>query len=918
MLIQVFSVFSQPETMALMKHRLIYLVLTLLPAVAVAQRHLHPSDAQTLQELSLTLLDQHHYYGASTTSLPRTDLPEAESLMADYWLMQPGTEPRMQEWLVVHPVHPLTHRIALMRANLLVREGRDREALGLYNATPIDNLPEDELGEARLHEAIASIHTGQMQRAEQVLESIVGSETHGMDVQYYFGYVHYVQKNYREALPCLTAASASYDYRRSAPVLLADCQVQTGQYSDALQTLRQWRRATGATLLAAEADRVEGEALYGVNHFAEAIPPLKHYMQSAAEPSRAALYKLGMSQLQTENYDEAALHLSRSAGAERDAMAQNAWLHAGIAYILTAQKQRARMAFQQASEMNFDPKVQEEALYNYALTLHDSGGDGFGESVSVFERFLNTFPQSKYQNSVTQHLTEVYLSTHNYDAALASINKIQRPNAQMLDVKRQVLYNLGAQRYAEGHFHTAKDYLTQSISIRPTSEAHYWRGEAEYRLGEYILAATDLQRGIDSDYRTHAMYSLGYSYFKQKRFAEALPWFVQFTNTTAEANLRADALCRMADCQYAARLYDPALQTYQRAIETDPSCGDYALLQQAFIQGLKGNYGRKAELLSQFDSHYANSPYGADALFEKGRAYMQSGQRTQAQQTFTNLLTRYPQSQHARRASNELALIYNETGHTQEAIDAYKKVIETWPNTAEAQTALSNLKDIYTAQGRISEYAALARQAGKALTPKEIDDMTADAALRAVSDGNHTQALAYYKQLEAQTFSPETRSAALVGQLRTAQALKNHALIAETATRLLTSGRVSPDVASEARLQRALAYIALGDTQHGVADLQEVSKDRRTVYGAQATVELAQYAYNTQQYQSAEQVLSQFIDSGTPHSYWLARAFVLLSDVCAKTGRDVEARQYLLSLKSNYTESEEINRMIQQRLSQLK
>ena len=60
--------------------------------------------------------------------------------------------------------------------------------------------------------------------------------------------------------------------------------------------------------------------------------------------------------------------------------------------------------------------------------------------------------------------------------------------------------------------------------------------------------------------------------------------------------------------------------------------------------------------------------------------------------------------------------------------------------------------------------------------------------------------------------------------------------------------------------------------------------------------------------------MTPFIDSGTTHSYWLARAFVLLSDVYAKTGRTVEARQYLLSLRSNYTESEEINRMIEQRL----
>ena len=903
-----------------MKHLIMSLLMAATPMVMAAQHNLHPNMQETQRNEAQYLLDEQHDYGAGTTHgiQGKKALPEAEQLIADYWLLQPDTEARMAEWLQQHPVHPLTSRIALMRASLLVREARYREALSLYNATPIDNLPANELSEARLYESIASIHTGQVQRAEQVLESIVNSETHGMDVQYYLGYVHYLQGHYREALPCLTAASASYDYRRSAPVLLADCQVQEGHFADALQTLRLWRRTTGATMLAAEADRIEGEALYGVHHYDEAIAPLKHYVQAVAEPSRTALYKLGMSQLQTENYDEAALHLSRSAGTARDAMSQSAWLHAGIAYIQTAQKQRARMAFQQASEMDFDPKVQEEALYNYALTLHDSGDMGFGESVSVFERFLNTFPQSKHQQSVTQHLAEVYLSTRNYQAALTSINKIRQPSAEMLEVKRQLLYNLGAQYFAQGAPDVALDYLSQSIAIRPTAEAYYWRGESEYGLHRYAQAADDLRRGTQStQYRLPATYALGYALLKQKQYAEALPQFITVANSTADAPLRADAFNRMGDCQFATRLYDAAYSSYQHAIDTDRSSGDYALLQQAFIQGLRGNYQKKTDLLAQFDTQYGStSLYAADALYEKGRAYVQTGQRQQASDTFAALRQRFPQTQQARKAANEQAMLLHDAGRTDEAIAAFRSVIQEHPRTAEAQTALANLKDIYTSKGRVNDYAALAAQAGQAVSPNEMDEMVMDAALRAYSEGNLQQALNLYRQLEAQTLNSTKRQTAILWQMKSAERMQNHSLIVETATRLLATGRMDAKTQSEARLARAKAYMAMGNTDKGVADLQVVSKDK--THGPEATVLLAQYAYDTQQYQAAEQVLTPLIDGGCDAPYWLARAFIILSDVCAKTGRDVEARQYLLSLRSNYTASEEINNMIQQRLSQLK
>jgi TolA-binding protein len=312
----------------------------------------------------------------------------------------------------------------------------------------------------------------------------------------------------------------------------------------------------------------------------------------------------------------------------------------------------------------------------------------------------------------------VYFSTKNYPAALASINKIQNPSAEILQAKQKVLYNLGVQEFIAGNYSNSDSYTSQAMSLG-SKEAIYIKGESEYRQGKYNQAINDLKQYISVTARNQsnygqALYTLGYAYFKQKQYNNANTYFNNFIGTSTANNnksLKADALNRLADCLYTDRKYDEAYAIYQRALETDKRMGDYSLYQQAFIEGLRGNNQTNVELLSRMGGEYADSQYGADALYEQGRAYIQTGGKNQALQVFNQLIEKYPHSQKARSAGNEIGLIYFESGMTEEALQAYNRVIESYPNTTEAQTALANLKDIYTDMGKVNEYAELARKA---------------------------------------------------------------------------------------------------------------------------------------------------------------------------------------------------------------
>ena len=904
---------------------------TILAAVAAstamnlsAQHFSNPHAASLIAEEAQRLSTETFHYGSENLNAG----DQAISLVNGYYLNAPGNIGKIKEWLEHTTVHPYRNRLQMMLANSLVRQGNYSDALGIYNDTGRDiysSLPTEERVEATLYGAVAYIHTGDFDKASEMLSDLSGSTSHEPDIYYYTGYVKYAQGDYQEAISCLTAAEQSSDYKNKAPVYIADSYLQLGNSLSALETIQDWQRQFGkSSELFNESKRIEGEAQFGTKDYSSAISNLGIYMSGNPTPTRTSLYKLGMSQMLTHQYAEAAKSLSRSASTSSDEMAQSAWLNAGKSYIASGNKRQAGIAFQQASNMQADTSVAEEAFYNYAMTLHEGAGMGFGEQVTTFEEFLNKYPSSKYTDSVSQHLTEIYFTTKNYMAALNSINKIKSPSTEIIDAKQKVLYNLGTQSFANGDYKSAKSYMAQSNSTRANAESIFWKAESEYRLGEYSNAESDyktyLTKGGKAANASLAQYALGYINFKNKKYAQALGYFNKYVdNPSGSTALKADALNRIGDCLFTQRKFDEAENSYRQALATDKTYGDYSLLQQSMISGLRGDYSTKVNLLNQISDTYSTSDYADNALFEKGRAYVLSGDNGKAMDTFNSLIARYPNSVNARKAMNEVGMLHQESGATDAAISQYARVIEKYPNTEEATAALGSLKQIYSSQGKVSEYAAIAQRAGKGMSPGELDEMTENAAVMATANQEYAKAFGFYSQLEAQTMSEETRTRALEGMLDTSVLSGDSIACLAAADKVLTgNSKISADKLSQARLTRAQGNMKAGNTMQALADYKLLTLDNATIYGAQGTIELAQYYYDSKQYTDAEHLIDSFIDSGTPYTYWLARAFVLLSDVYSKTDRTIEAQEYLLSLKANYTESEEINKMIEERLNALK
>ena len=924
----------------------------------------------------------------------------------EYELKSENSIELLEAYLKQYPDSRHANRVESMIASVYFDQGNYQEAIALYRSCDLDALADKERDDAALKLATAYLKVGDLEEATvwfTLLKDV--SKTHQADAIYNLGYIDYVEGRYDKALNAFALLKEDKEYGPLVPYYIGEIHLLRGEYRQADQVAANYLQRFAGHKDEAEMKRIQGEARYGLNDYLSAVTLLEAYMGAVAQPQRKAMYELGMSYYHTGAFSNATEMLGKTT-LERDALAQNAYLHMGLAYLQLKDRNQSRMAFEQASVMEYDKAVKEQALYNYALCIHETSYSPFAESVTVFERFLNEFPSSRYRERVNDYLVEVYMNTRSYDAALKSIAKISKPGPRIMEAKQRILFRLGTQSFANADFAQALQYFNRSLEIgqfnaATQADAYYWRGEANYRLENYQNAGKDLRRYLDlatnkrSTEYALAMYNLGYTDFKQQNYNSALNWFSRFVESGNNENKQvlADAYNRIGDCNFYARKFEDARRSYDKAEQVDPSLGDYSLYQEGFVKGLQRDYSGKIQTLNQLIANYPQSQYIDDALYEQGRAFVQLEDNANAIERYQLLVKNFPQSNMARRAANEVGLLYYQDDKYPEAIAAYKQVIQNYPGSEEARLAQRDLKSIYIDLNQVDEYANFVSTipGGANFDVNERDSLTYVAAERVYMRGeladarnsfvrylqtfpegafslnanyyiglidynqknfesatahlnkvleypnnkyseeammmsaemayvakDYAKSLEWYKLLKDRASTPERRQLAATGMLRSAAMTNNGEETILAATAVLADAKVDPELENEARHYRSKALVEANQLKHAVEDWKILAKDTRNVYGAEAKYRLAQYLFDAGQTAEAEKEVLNYLEVSTPHTYWLARGFVLLSDIYAKLDRKLEARQYLLSLKQNYQADDDIAGMIESRLENLK
>ncbi|OIQ17313.1 MAG: hypothetical protein BM557_08870 [Flavobacterium sp. MedPE-SWcel] len=626
-------------------------------------------------------------------------------------LNQMGADMLMEDFVEDYPTSTKQNEAYIEVANYYFGQGKYSQGLKWYDKVDEGSMSNSDRERYNFQKGYSYFNAGDKKQANKYLNKVINSKEYGSQAKYYLGFIAYENDNYKDAKDYFGQVEDQDKYKEKMSYFQADMNFKLGNFQKAIDLgIPQLSKSSAREK--SELNKIIGESYFNLKQYDKAISYLKEYRGRKGKWNNTDFYQLGYAYYKQGDYKNAIAEFNKIIGGN-DSVAQNAYYHLGESYLKTGKKQQALNAFKNASEMNFDAKIQEDAYLNYAKLSYEIGNP-YQSVPEVLNTFLTKYPETPFKQEVQTLLINSYITSKNYKEALTLLEKNRAPENRL--AYQKVAFYRGMELYTDGDYKEAlslfKKSITEQRDARFTARATFWKAETEYVLNQFNEALisfkqfTQFSEAASTPENKNINYNLAYTYFKLKEYEKAAQYFKTYVDATKDDKIRLnDAYLRLGDSQFVSAKYWPAMDAYNKAISMNGIDADYALYQKAISYGFVARNGKKIEDLKRFVSKHPESKYVDDALYELGNTYVTENNTTKALQTYDQLVNNHKNSLYVSKAIMRQALIYYNAQDDNKALNKFKKVVADFPNTPEAMEAVSTARLIYVDSGRTDEYA---------------------------------------------------------------------------------------------------------------------------------------------------------------------------------------------------------------------
>ncbi|PIV16892.1 MAG: hypothetical protein CO023_02700 [Flavobacteriales bacterium CG_4_9_14_0_2_um_filter_35_242] len=620
-------------------------------------------------------------------------------------LNQADGDNQMLSFVMQYPTSLKATSAFLEVANYYFETANYLDAIKWYDKVNADNLRAFEREQLNFNKAYTLFSLKKYTLAKPLFAALLNSNLYGDKATYYYGYIAYAENDYDNANKYLSQVANQSSYAKNTSYSLADINFKTGHFEKAinlaLPLLKKANRTENSPLA-----KIIGESYFNLKKYEQAIPYLLQYKGEKGHWNNTDYYQLGYAYYRQKNYENAINWFNKIVNGV-DAVAQNASYHLADCYLQISDKSAALNAFKNASEMDFDLQIKEQSFYNYAKLGYEIGNP-YNNVAQVFIEFLKTYPKNQARKEINQLLMSAFMRSKDYEGALKYYE--HATDFEQIQTYQKAAYYYGIQLFLESNFDAAINLFNKALAVKLTSDfnalAQFWRGESHYQKANYNKALDDFKKLESSRANLDGLnYNLGYTYFKQKDYQNALRYFKAFVaENNSDTERTSDSYLRLGDSYFALSRYAESVEAFSNALLKNTSKSDYARYQTAMSYGFINNNANKINTLKTLVAKNKSSRWFDDALFELGNTYLKTDQNELALQTYDQLINNETRSPFRVKALLKEGLIYNNQGNSAKALEIYKRVASDFNKAPEAQQAVKNAKEIYSDLGQIDQY----------------------------------------------------------------------------------------------------------------------------------------------------------------------------------------------------------------------
>ncbi len=620
---------------------------------------------------------------------------------------------RVEEFGRLHETSPLQNQLWLRYANNLFSLKRYRQSVEYYQNVDDYAMGKSAKAELQFKLAYSHLQTEQSADAERLFFKLKdGASAYASSARYYYAHLRYSAEDYATALTNFLPLQEDPNFGPLVPYYLAHIYYALKDY-DKLVSVGEDLIQTASPGRAPEIAKLLADAFYQREDYQNAIKYLELYQDKGGKMRLIDHYQAGYAYYQEDRFSEAIKSFNKISAGPED-LRQNAYYHLADAYLKVGEPNQALVAFKAASEIQENAAIAEDAYYNYAKLNYELSSP-FKDAIQTFQDYLSLYPNTKHRKKVNEYLANLYITSKDYDRAMAAIKIAGLTSPEMRGVYQKIafyraieLFNVGALKGALDRFEESAQY-PEDQSLATLSL--YWQGECQYRLKDFE-SAEKLFKDFRSGYGASAQevynrsfYHSAYIAYKKFDFKASADLFKVFVRDADDQDARKpDAYLRLGDAYLLTGGYLLARNYYSKAVEAGIKDVDYAYFQKAECLGLEGKSREKIAQLKSLAQNYPKSIYAERARYEIALSLLQLEDYEAALKAFATYEQSYPQSDRKAEIGLKRGLIYSNQDKNTKAIDEYKAVVAKYPGTPESLEAIRLAEINYKRIQKIDDY----------------------------------------------------------------------------------------------------------------------------------------------------------------------------------------------------------------------